>query len=58
MGFNSFLTPDDLKKGELIEPGWHPVEIVDYTEEEASAEAKNPGSLNAIFHFKIIKRIE
>lgn len=48
------LTPDDLKKGDLIEPGWHPVEIVEYTEEPASEEAKNPGSTNCIFHFKVI----
>jgi hypothetical protein len=50
----AILTPDDLKKGELIDPGWHPAEIVDYTEDEAGEEAKNPGSTNCIFHFKII----
>lgn len=50
----AILTPDDLKKGDLAEVGWHPVEIVDYTEEEASAEAKNAGSTNCIFHFKIL----
>jgi hypothetical protein len=44
------LTPDDLKKGDLVEPGWHPLEIVDYTEEEADTD----GSTNCIFHFKII----
>jgi hypothetical protein len=48
------LSPDDLKKGELIEPGWHPAEIVDYTEGEASEDAKNPGSTNCNFHFKVI----
>lgn len=48
------LTPDDLKKGELITPGWHPAEIVDYDEGEASAEAKSPGSTNCNFHFRII----
>ena len=48
------LTPDDLKKGDLINPGWHPVEIVDYTEDAASDEAKNPGSTNCTFHFKVI----
>ena len=48
------LSPDDLKKGDLISPGWHPAEIVDYDEAEASEEAKNPGSTNCNFHFKII----
>ena len=50
----AILTPDDLKKGELAEVGWHPAEIVDYDESEASDEAKNPGSTNCNFHFKII----
>jgi hypothetical protein len=44
-----FLTPDDLKKGDLAEPGWHPMEITDYTEEPADTD----GSTNCIFHFKI-----
>lgn len=44
------LTPDDLKKGDLVEPGWHPAEIVDYTEKEAETD----GSTNCTFHFKII----
>lgn len=48
------LTPDDLKKGDLAEVGWHPVEIVDYNEEDASEEAKNPGSTNCNFYFKIL----
>jgi hypothetical protein len=47
------LTPDDLKKGDLAEVGWHPVDIIDYTEDEAGQSAKNPGSTNCIFHFKI-----
>ena len=46
----AILTPDDLKKGDLAEVGWHPVEIVDYTE----ADADTDGSTNCIFHFKII----
>jgi len=50
----SALTPDDLKKGDLAQVGWHPAEIVDYTEDDAGQEAKNPGSTNCIFHFKII----
>ena len=48
------LTPDDLKKGDLAEPGWHPAEIYDYEETEASDDAKNPGSTNCTFKFKII----
>jgi hypothetical protein len=43
------LTPDDLKRGDLAEVGWHPVEIVDYSEEEAATDQ----SVNCIFFFKI-----
>jgi len=43
------LTPDDLKKGDLAEPGWHPMEITDYTESPADTD----GSTNCIFHLKI-----
>lgn len=50
----SVLTPDDLRKGELAQVGWHPAIIHDYTEDEAGQDAKNPGSTNCIFHFKII----
>jgi len=48
------LTPEDLKSGELVEVGWHPVEVIDYDEKEASDEAKNPGSTNCIWTFKIV----
>ena len=48
------LTPDDLKKGELVEPGWYPVEFTKYDEEEASDDAKSPGSTNCNFYFKIL----
>lgn len=44
------LTPDDLKKGDLAEPGWYPAEIIDYTEDDADTD----GSTNCIFHFKIL----
>lgn len=44
------LTPEDLKKGDLMEPGWFPFEITDYTEEPADTD----GSTNCIFHFKCI----
>lgn len=48
------LTPDDLKSGELASAGWHPAEVIDYNESEASDEAKNPGSTNCIWTFKIL----
>ena len=44
------LSPDDLKKGDLVDPGWYPLEIVDYEEKDADTD----GSTNCIFHFKII----
>lgn len=44
------LTPDDLKKGDLAEPGWYLLDIIDYTEEPADTD----GSTNCIFHFKIL----
>lgn len=52
---NSILTPEDLKKGELVEPGWYPVEYVSYEESEAGENAKNPGSTNIKLGFKILK---
>jgi hypothetical protein len=48
------VTPDDLRKGELAQVGWHPAEIVNFEESEASDDAKHPGSTNVIFYFKII----
>lgn len=50
----AILTPDDLRKGDLAAVGWHPAEIVEYGESEAGENAKNPGSTNCTFHFKII----
>lgn len=44
------LTPDDLRKGDLAEVGWHPAEITDYKEEDADTD----GSTNCIFIFKLI----
>ena len=46
----AILTPDDLKKGDLAETGWHPMEIVEYKEKDAETD----GSTNCIFTFKII----
>ena len=50
MGFSTILTPDDLKKGDLVEPGWYAVEIVSYNEKEASTDK----SVNCFFHFRIL----
>lgn len=44
------LTPDDLKKGDLAEIGWHPAEISEYEEKEAESDQ----STNCIFKFKIL----
>lgn len=44
------LTPDDLRRSDLAEPGWHPAEITDYNEKEAETD----GSTNCIYHFKIL----
>lgn len=44
------LTPDDLKKGDLAEVGWHPAEINDYDEKDADTD----GSTNCNFYFKIL----
>lgn len=44
------LTPDDLKKGDLVNPGWYPCEIVDYDEKDATTD----GSTNCFFHFKVL----
>lgn len=44
------LTPDDLKKGDLIPPGWYPAEISDYDEKAADTD----GSTNCNFYFKVL----
>jgi hypothetical protein len=46
----AILTPDDLKRGDLVETTWHPAEIVEYKEKEADTD----GSTNCMFYFKII----
>lgn len=48
------VTPDDLKKGDLVDNGWYPAELVAYEEGAAGEEAKNPGSTTCIFKFKIL----
>lgn len=44
------LSPDDLKRGDLVEPGWYPLTIVDYEEKPADTDQ----STNCIFKFKIM----
>lgn len=46
----SILTPDDLKRGDLVAAGWYPAEIVEYKEEDA----KTDGSTNCNFFFKLL----
>lgn len=50
MPFSTIVTPDDLKKGELVEPGWYPCEISNYEEKEAGTDK----SCNCIFTFKVL----
>ena len=49
MSFSAVVTPDDLKRGELVEPGWYPMLIEKYEEKEANTDK----SVNAIFHLKV-----
>jgi hypothetical protein len=44
------VSPADLKRGELVEPGWYPAQIVEYKEEAA----KTDESCNSIFYFKLL----
>lgn len=46
----AILSPDDLKRGDLVEVGWHPMEIIRYEEKPADTDQ----STNCIFHFKIL----
>lgn len=50
------LSPDDLKKGDLFDPGWYNAEIASYNEERTKGNAAKPsdGSMNAIFVFKVL----
>jgi hypothetical protein len=40
------VTADDLAKGKLVTPGWHPVEIIDVRDEQDKTE--NPANLTKI----------
>ena len=44
------LTPDDLKKGDIVPPGWYPCEISEYNEKPADSDK----STNCIFTFKVL----
>lgn len=57
MGFNAVLTPEDLRKGDLVKPGWYSCEISSYSEEVTKGTDEKPsdGSVNAIFKFKVIE---
>lgn len=52
----SIVTPDDLKKGEPIPPGWYPAEItkVNFEITKGSDDKPSDGSENAIFFFKLL----
>lgn len=47
----AIVTPDDLKIGELIEPGFHIMELCEYSEKAAKSD---PTSVNCIFKFKVV----
>lgn len=55
MAINAILTPDDLKRGDLLTPGWKTATIIKYREEVTKGNDKKPsdGSMNAIFEFKL-----
>lgn len=52
----AILTPEDLRKGEAVSPGWYPAVISKYEETvtKGSAEKPSDGSLNAIFYFTVL----
>lgn len=51
----AILTPDDLKKGDLVDPGWYNCVISKYEEKAAEGTKEKPGdgSTNCIFYFKV-----
>jgi len=49
MGFKSIVSPDDLKRGDLLKPGWYPVVFDEYNEKEANTDK----STNLLLTFKV-----
>ena len=49
------LTPEDLKRGDLVEPGWYEAIIAKYEEAVTKGTKEKPsdGSTNAIFTIKL-----
>lgn len=49
------ITPEDLKRGDLSEPGWYAATLVRYEEAVTKGTTAKPsdGSMNAIFVFKL-----
>lgn len=45
------ITQDDLNRSKVVEPGWYPVEVKDYTE----SVAKTDGSTNATIEMGILE---
>jgi hypothetical protein len=45
----AIVTPSDLKRGDIVDPGWYQCVISDYAEKEAGTDK----STNCIFTFKI-----
>ena len=52
----AILTPDDMRKGDAVEPGWFPAEVTSFNEEVTKGSELKPsdGSMNAIFEFTIL----
>lgn len=44
------LTPEDLKRADLVPTGWYPAEIANYEEKPADSDK----STNCLFYFKVI----
>lgn len=49
------VTKEDLLKSKPIEPAWYPAEVTSYEQKPAGKDAKNPGSLNTTFKFKLLE---
>lgn len=51
------LTPEDLKKGELTDPGWYLSKIHGYEEKVTKGTPEKPsdGSTNAVFTFELLE---